>query len=74
MTADTRLMLRRHLAASVDHTGSRILVRSRAGDLEVTKDEVGRLRTLLSNGMATAGELSLDLARRLLLAGLAIAE
>ena len=74
MTAHTRLVLRRHLAASVVHTGSRILVRSRAGDLEVTEDEIGRLEALLSNGMATAGELSLDLARRLLLAGLAIAE
>ena len=74
MTAHTRLVIRRHLAASVVHTGSRILVRSRAGDLEVTEDEIGRLEALLSNGMATAGELSLDLARRLLLAGLAIAE
>jgi bifunctional lysine-specific demethylase and histidyl-hydroxylase NO66 len=74
MTADTRLVLRRHLAASVDHTGSRVLLRSRAGDLEVTEDEVARLEALLSNGTATAGDLSLDLARRLLLAGLAIAE
>jgi JmjC domain len=74
MTVDTQLVLRRHLAASVDHTGSRILVRSRAGDLEVAEGEVGRLEALLSNGMATAGDLGLDLARRLLLAGLAIAE
>jgi ribosomal protein L16 Arg81 hydroxylase len=74
VTADTQLMLRHHLAASVDHAGSRILVRSRAGDLEVTEDEVGRLKALLSNGVAAAGDVGLDLARRLLLAGLAIAE
>ncbi len=74
MTVDTQLVLRRHLVASVDQTGSRILMRSRAGDLEVAVDEVGRLKALLSNGMATAGDLGLDLARRLLLAGLAIAE
>jgi bifunctional lysine-specific demethylase and histidyl-hydroxylase NO66 len=74
MTVDTQLVLRRHLAASVDHTGSRILVRSRAGDLEVAEGEVGRLEALLSDGMATVGDLGLDLARRLLLAGLAIAE
>jgi bifunctional lysine-specific demethylase and histidyl-hydroxylase NO66 len=74
MTVDTQLVLRRHLAASVDHTGSRILVRSRAGDLEVAEGEVARLEALLSNGVATAGDLGLDLARRLLLAGLAIAE
>jgi lysine-specific demethylase/histidyl-hydroxylase NO66 len=74
MTVDTQLVLRRHLAAAVDHTGSRILVRSRAGDLAVNEDEVGRLEALLSNGVAAAGDVGLDLARRLLLAGLAIAE
>jgi hypothetical protein len=74
ITADTQIMLRRHLAASVDHTGSRILVRSRAGELAVVEDDVGPLKALLSNGVATAGDLGLDLARRLLLAGLAIVE
>jgi bifunctional lysine-specific demethylase and histidyl-hydroxylase NO66 len=74
MTVDTQLVLRRHLAAAVDHTGSRILVRSRAGDLAVNEDEAGRLEALLSTGVATAGDVGLDLARRLLLAGLAIAE
>jgi bifunctional lysine-specific demethylase and histidyl-hydroxylase NO66 len=74
VTVDTQLVLRRHVAASVDHGRSGILVRSRAGDLEVTEDEVGRLKALLSNGVAAAGDVGLDLARRLLLAGLAIAE
>jgi lysine-specific demethylase/histidyl-hydroxylase NO66 len=74
MTVETQLVLRRYLAAVVDHTGSRILVRSRAGDVEVSEDEVGRLEALLSEGVAAAGDVGLDLARRLLLAGLVIAE
>ena len=74
LTADTRLVLRRHLVASVDHTGSGTLVRSRAGDMAVAEDDVGPLKALLTNGVADAGDLGLDLARRLLLAGLATAE
>lgn len=74
LTANTRLVLRRHLVASVDHTGSRTLVRSRAGDMTVAEDEVGPLQALLTNGVAEAGDLGLDLARRLLLAGLATTE
>ena len=74
IAVDTQLVLRRHLAASLDHTGSRILVRSRAGDMAVAEDDIGPLKALLTNGVAAAGDLGLDLARRLLLAGLAIAE
>ena len=53
ITVDTQLVLRRHLAASVDHTGSHILVRSRAGDMAVAEDDVGPLKALLTNGVAT---------------------
>jgi bifunctional lysine-specific demethylase and histidyl-hydroxylase NO66 len=74
ISVDTGIVLRRHLAASVDHSGSRVLVRSRAGELLITEDDVGPLKALLGNGVATAGDLGLDLARRLLLAGLATAE
>jgi ribosomal protein L16 Arg81 hydroxylase len=74
LTADTQIVLRAHLAASLEHTGSRILVRSRAGDLDVAEDDVGQLKALLTNGAATAGDLGVDLARRLLLAGLASVE
>jgi lysine-specific demethylase/histidyl-hydroxylase NO66 len=74
ISVDTHIVLRRHLAATVDHSGSRILVRSRAGELLVAEDDVGPLKALLANGVATAGDLGLDLARRLLLAGLAIVE
>jgi lysine-specific demethylase/histidyl-hydroxylase NO66 len=74
ITVNTRLVPRRYLAASVDHTGSHVLVRSRAGDLAVAENDVGPLNALLTNGVATAGDLGLDLARRLLLAGLVSAE
>ena len=74
ITVDTQIMLRRHVIASIDHTGSGILVRSRAGDLAVTENDVAPLKTLLTTGMAAAGDLGLDLARRLLLGGLATIE
>lgn len=74
ITVDTQIVLRGHLLASVDHTRTGVLVRSRAGDLAVTENDVAPLKTLLVTGVATAGDLGLDLARRLLLAGLAIVE
>lgn len=74
ISVDTGIVLRRHLAASLDYSGSGILVRSRAGELQVAEDDVGPLKALLGNGVARAGDLGLDLARRLLLAGLAIVE
>jgi hypothetical protein len=67
-------VLRRHLIASLDHTGADIVLRSRAGDLTVTESDVAPLKTLLTAGVARAGDLSLDLARRLLLAGVVIVE
>jgi bifunctional lysine-specific demethylase and histidyl-hydroxylase NO66 len=74
ITADTQIVLRRHLIASLDHTGADIVLRSRAGDLTVTESDVAPLKTLLTAGVARAGDLSLDLARRLLLAGVVIVE
>jgi ribosomal protein L16 Arg81 hydroxylase len=74
ISVDTRIVLRGYLAATLDHSRSRILVRSRAGELQVAEDDVGPLKALLANGVARAGDLGLDLARRLLLAGLAVVE
>jgi hypothetical protein len=51
-----------------------LVVRSRAGDLTVSEADVAPLKTLLSTGTATAGDLGLDLTRRLLLAGLVTLE
>lgn len=74
ITVDTKIVLRPHVMASIDHTASGILIRSRAGDLAVADSAVVPLTTLLRTGIATAGDLGLDLARRLLLSGLAIVE
>jgi bifunctional lysine-specific demethylase and histidyl-hydroxylase NO66 len=74
ITVDTQIVLRRYLIASIDHTRSGIFVRSRAGDLVINQNDVAPLKTLLTTGSATAGDLGLELTRRLLLAGLAIVE
>jgi bifunctional lysine-specific demethylase and histidyl-hydroxylase NO66 len=74
VAADTQILLRRHLIASLDHTGADIVLRSRAGDLPVTESDVAPLKSLLTAGAARAGDLGLDLARRLLLAGVVIVE
>ncbi|HVD17414.1 MAG TPA: cupin domain-containing protein [Propionibacteriaceae bacterium] len=74
LTDDSALVLRDHLVASVDHTRSGIVVRSRAGDVTVTESDVAPLKALLNNRRASAADLGLDLARRLLLAGLVIVE
>jgi lysine-specific demethylase/histidyl-hydroxylase NO66 len=74
IAADTQILLRRHLIASVDNSGADVVLRSRAGDLTVTESDVAPIKTLLTTGVARADDLGLDLARRLLLAGLAIVE
>jgi lysine-specific demethylase/histidyl-hydroxylase NO66 len=72
VTADTMLRLRDHLAATLDQTGTGSVVRSRAGDFALTEADVAPVKALLAHGDATAGDLGLDLARRLLLAGMAV--
>jgi bifunctional lysine-specific demethylase and histidyl-hydroxylase NO66 len=74
ITADTQIVLRRHLIASLDNSGADIVLRSRAGVLTMTESDVAPIKTLLTTGVARADDLGLDLARRLLLAGLAIVE
>jgi bifunctional lysine-specific demethylase and histidyl-hydroxylase NO66 len=74
ISANTQIALRRHLIASLDHRGADIVLRSRAGDLTVTESDVAPLKTLLTAGVIRAGDLGLDLARRLLVTGLAIVE
>ena len=67
-------MLRQHLIASLDHTGPDIVLRSRGGNLAVPESDVAPLKTLLTTGAAKAGDVGVDLARRLLRAGLAVVE
>jgi lysine-specific demethylase/histidyl-hydroxylase NO66 len=72
--ATSGIRLRGHLAATLDHRGSLAVLRSRACDLDLAADEESAVEALLAAGSATAGELGLDLARRLVLAGVAVVE
>jgi ribosomal protein L16 Arg81 hydroxylase len=74
ITDESVIMLRRHVIASIDHTRSGPVVRSRAGDITVAEDDVAPLKALLDTNTATAGDLGVDLTRRLLLAGLVTVE
>jgi bifunctional lysine-specific demethylase and histidyl-hydroxylase NO66 len=74
ITADTVLRVRDHLAATLDQTGNRSVVRSRAGEFTLAEADVAPMKTLLAQGDTTAGDLGLDLARRLVLAGMAVVE
>ncbi len=70
---DSRICLRAHLEATLDHLpGPRIVVRSRAGDLSLVEDEVAPTKMLLRSGEMSAGDLGIDLARKMILAGLAV--
>jgi lysine-specific demethylase/histidyl-hydroxylase NO66 len=71
---DTMIALRQHLAATVDGVGQRLLLRSRAADFPLTEDDAAPVKALLAAGTARAEDLGLDLARRLVLAGLAVVE
>ncbi len=71
LTPATTIAMRQHVEATLEHpSGSRIVVRSRAGDFTLLEDEVAPTTSLLACGSMAAGDLGLDLARRLILAGL----
>lgn len=74
ITPDTAIVLRRHLAATIDRVGQRLVLRSRAADFPITEDDAAPIKALLAVGSADAADLGLDLARRLVLAGLAVVE
>jgi bifunctional lysine-specific demethylase and histidyl-hydroxylase NO66 len=69
------LRIREHLAASLDRRADgRAVLRSRADDLVIEPDDVTAVADLVRNGSGKAAELGLELSRRLLLAGVAVAE
>ena len=72
ITAETGVRLRDHLAATLDQTGTGSIVRSRAGDFPLAEADVAPMKALLEQGDGTAGDLGLDLVRRLVLAGVAV--
>ncbi len=70
---DLVLVVRPHLAAAIEPTSAGgAVVRSRAGDLTLAADDVAAVTAFLERGDATSVELGPTLARRLLLAGLAV--
>lgn len=72
ITTDTALVLRNHLAATLDQQGGRSVIRSRAAEFVITENDAAPVKTLLETGSASAEDLGVDLARRLVLAGLAV--
>jgi len=74
LTDETGLCLRSHLAASaMQGADGAVLVRSRAGELELTEDEWTRAHGLFQGEPASATGLGHVLARKLLVAGVAVA-
>ena len=73
LTVKTPVRHREHLAATIEVTPSGSVLRSRAGELALREEDVAPVKALLADGQLTAGDLGLDLARRLLLAGVAVA-
>ena len=68
-----RVRLRAHLAASLSEgEGSAGLLTSRAGRLQLVAEELPAVARLLDRGDASAAELGVDLARRLMRAGVVV--
>jgi len=70
---DTPLRVRPHLAPTLTEGSGPAVLRSRAGSVRVEEADLETLRSFLEGGSAPAGHLGLDLARRLVLAGIAVA-
>ena len=72
LDADSVLVLRRHLEARLEGQDSGYRLVSRAGALDLGGGDAARLDRLLAGDPVTAEALGLDLARRLLQAGVAM--
>jgi hypothetical protein len=69
------LALRPHLAATlVRGTDRQATLRTRAGDIDLSPDELTAVRRLLDGDACAAGEVGLDLARRLMLAAILVVD
>ncbi|GAB2919617.1 hypothetical protein GCM10027047_16470 [Rhodococcus aerolatus] len=72
LVAGTELVLREHVAPRVEPAEAGVVVRSRAGDVTLDAAEHAAAAPVLAGERVTAGELGLELARRLLLSGLVV--
>jgi lysine-specific demethylase/histidyl-hydroxylase NO66 len=75
LAGSATLRVREHLAAALEERrDGRPVLTSRADDVHLRPEEADLVRRFLEQGSATADDLGLELARRLLLAGIAVAE
>jgi ribosomal protein L16 Arg81 hydroxylase len=72
LSEDTVLTTRHHVQAGVDRHDGYAVVSSRAGRLRLEEGQVQAVERFLADGTARAADLGTDLARRLVLAGLAV--
>lgn len=72
LPGDRRVSLRAHLAATLEQAGDSSVLGSRAGAFRLTEDEVAPVKALLAGDAVAVEQLGTDLARRLMLAGLAV--
>ena len=72
LTSTTTLSLRPQLAATLDQDGRGSVIRSRSADFPLGEEDVAPVKALLETGAATAESLGMELARRMVLAGLAV--
>jgi hypothetical protein len=72
LSGDTVLTTRHHVQAGVDRHDGYAVVSSRAGRLRLEEGQVQAVERFLADGTARAADLGTDLARRLVLAGLAV--
>jgi hypothetical protein len=68
-----KVALRPHLAATLVHgNDGRTTLRTRAGDVDLQPDELTAVAPLLDGATCSAGEVGLDLARRLMLGAILV--
>jgi hypothetical protein len=72
LTDDTVLVLRRHLEPRRDSHDDGVRLTTRAGVLELGAEDASGVEMLLAGDPLAAGALGLDLARRLLVAGVVV--
>jgi hypothetical protein len=72
VTDDTALVLRLHLEPRLETHDDGVRLTSRAGVLELGAEDAAAVEMLLAGDPVAAGALGLDLARRLLVAGVVV--
>ena len=69
-----QVVLRDHLGARLVRTARGLVLRSRAGEVSVADEDTTAMRRLLDDGRASVADLGSDLARRLMLSAVVVAD